>query len=117
MHLGKAIILVRRELGISQSELAEKCSVSQPCISRIEHGHAVPSYRTLKKICEVFDVPESILYILGMEESDVPKSKKHIYDSVVAPIKKIALVIVSSQMNIEISQSNIEILTGKIQKN
>lgn len=71
MNLGNAIRSVRKELDISQRKLAESCGISQTSLSQIETGSKRPSQRTLKKICEVLNVPESILYILGFLSTDM----------------------------------------------
>lgn len=93
MNIGSAIVLVRRRLGMKQHELAERCGISQTSISGIELNKRKPSSRTLKRICAVLEIPESILYILGMEESDVSASKKEIYATVFPSIKRLALQI------------------------
>jgi hypothetical protein len=56
-----------------------------------------PSTRTIKKVCEVLDVPESIIYILGMQDTDVPNSRKDVYEMLFPSIKNLALQIVSDE--------------------
>lgn len=97
MNIGIAIRSIRRQLGITQYELAEKCSISQTSLSQIENGIKRPSTRTIKKVCEVLEVPESVIYILGMQETDVPDSRKSVYDMLFPSIKSMALQIVSSE--------------------
>ena len=97
MNLGLAIKMVRREKAITQYELADMCGVSQTSLSQIETGTKRPSPRTIKKICEVLSVPESILYILGMQDSDVPESKQGIYNLIFPSIQNLALQIVSDE--------------------
>ena len=43
MTLGNKIKKRRKELGLSQTELAEMTNISQPGISRLENGRYVPS--------------------------------------------------------------------------
>lgn len=45
----------RKELGMTQSELAERAGVSQPLIARIENGDVDPRLSTVTGIVEVFD--------------------------------------------------------------
>ena len=97
MNIGIAIRSIRRQLGITQYELAERCSISQTSLSQIENGIKRPSTRTIKKVCEVLEVPESVIYILGMQETDVPDSRKSVYDMLFPSIKSMALQIVSSE--------------------
>lgn len=96
MNIGIAIRSIRRQLGITQYELAGKCSISQTSLSQIENGIKRPSTRTIKKVCEVLEVPESVIYILGMQETDVPVSRKSVYDMLFPSIRSMALQIVSS---------------------
>ena len=97
MNLGIAIKAIRRQVGITQNELAERCGISQTSLSQIETGIKRPSARTLKKVCEVLDIPESLVYILAMQESDVPSSKKNIYNMLFPSIKSLALQIVGEE--------------------
>lgn len=97
MNIGLAIRSIRRQLDITQYELADKCNISQTSLSQIENGVKRPSNRTIKKVCEVLDVPESIIYILGMQDTDVPNSRKDVYEMLFPSIKNLALQIVSDE--------------------
>lgn len=97
MNLGYAIKSIRRQLGITQYELAERCCISQTSLSQIENCIKKPSDRTIKKVCQVLDVPESVIYILGMQETDVPQSRKSVYDLLFPSIRNLALQIVSNE--------------------
>ena len=97
MNIGSAIKSIRKKLAITQYELAEKCELSQTSLSQIETGVKRPSQRTIAKICSVLDIPESIIYIVAMQEADVPPSKKGIYELVYPSIKSLALQMVSSE--------------------
>lgn len=97
MDLGIAIRSIRKQLGISQSELAEKCEISQTALSQIENSVKRPSAKTIKKICVALDVPESIIYLLGMQQSDVSPAKKKVYDMLFPSIRSMALQIVGKE--------------------
>ncbi len=97
MNIGSAIKSIRKKLSITQYELAEKCDLSQTSLSQIETGIKRPSQRTITKVCTVLDIPESIIYIVAMQESDVPPSKKGVYELVYPSIKSLALQMVSSE--------------------
>lgn len=94
MNLGIAIKSVRRQVGITQYELAERCEISQTSLSQIENQIKRPSNRTIKKVCEVLEVPEAVVYILAMQDTDVPVSKKNVYEMLFPSIKNLALQIV-----------------------
>jgi len=97
MNIGSSIKSIRRKLNITQYELAEKCSLSQTSLSQIETGVKRPSQKTITKICTVLDIPESILYIVAMQEADVSPSKKGVYELVYPSIRSLALQMVSSE--------------------
>ena len=97
MNIGSAIKSIRRKLAITQYDLADKCELSQTSLSQIETGVKRPSQRTINKICLVLDIPESILYIVAMQEADVPPSKKGVYELVYPSIRSLALQMVSSE--------------------
>ncbi len=46
----KTIMEARIEVGLTQKQLSEKTGISQADISRIEHGTANPSLKTLQRI-------------------------------------------------------------------
>ena len=96
MNIGSAIKNIRRQVGMTQAELSEKCNISQTSISQIENGVKNPSTRSIKKICGILEVPESVIYILALQESDVPPSRKNIYKMLFPSIRSMALQIVSS---------------------
>ena len=97
MNIGLAIKAIRKKLSITQYELAEKCELSQTSLSQIETGVKRPSQRTISKVCNVLDIPESIIYIVAMQDADVPPSKKGVYELVYPSIKSLALQMVSSE--------------------
>ena len=97
MNIGLAIRSIRKKLGISQFELAEKCDISQTSLSQIESGIKRPSPRTLKKVCESLSVPESVIYIVAMQHDDIPSSKKNIYQVVYPFIRNLTMQMVSSE--------------------
>ena len=97
MNIGLAIKSIRKKLSITQYELAEKCELSQTSLSQIETGVKRPSQRTITKVCHVLDIPESILYIVAMQDTDVPPSKRGVYDLVYPSIKSLALQMVSPE--------------------
>ena len=63
MELGQQLKAHRKELGISQDELAEKFFVTRQAVSRWENGETVPNVDTLKLLSKFFDV--SINTLLG----------------------------------------------------
>jgi predicted transcriptional regulator len=55
----------RTELGLTQSDLADRGDVSQPLIARIEGGDVDPRLSTLRRIVEALDEAESAVMHAG----------------------------------------------------
>ena len=47
-----AILRAESELGITQSELAERCGMKQSALSRLETGKTSPTLKTLQQLAE-----------------------------------------------------------------
>ena len=57
---------LRKENGISQIELAEKCEVKQSCVSKWERGATLPDLIMIVKLAKIFSV--STDFILGVKD-------------------------------------------------
>lgn len=62
-QLGERITQIRKEKGISQVELGEKCDMEKPSMNRIEKGGTNPTILTLKKICKELEIELHDLFI------------------------------------------------------
>lgn len=60
--LGAHIAKIRKERGLTQSELAELIDVAFETVSRLERGISIPSLRTLEKIGNALDIPLKSLF-------------------------------------------------------
>ncbi|MCJ7737200.1 MAG: helix-turn-helix domain-containing protein, partial [Anaerolineae bacterium] len=56
LDLAEDIIRLRVQRGWSQKELAKKLGTWQANVSRLEHGQANPTLKTLRRLSEVFEV-------------------------------------------------------------
>ncbi|MDT0319380.1 helix-turn-helix domain-containing protein [Streptomyces millisiae] len=54
-ELGQLVFDRRTALGLSQTELAERCVMKQPQISRIEGGGTVPTIPLLRRLARALD--------------------------------------------------------------
>ena len=63
MNTGKIIVDLREQKGWSQTDLAERSSVSRVMIGKYERGEAVPSIEAAKKIADALEV--SLDYLVG----------------------------------------------------
>lgn len=58
--LGQMVYDRRIVLGLSQTELAERCGMKQPQISRIEGGGTVPTIPLLRRLARALDADLTI---------------------------------------------------------
>lgn len=56
IKLGKRISDIRKEKGLTQVQLGDKCDIEKPNMNRIEKGGTNPTILTLKKICKELDI-------------------------------------------------------------
>ena len=63
LSFGKRIAILRKELGLSQTELAKKLNSSVSVVSRYELDKMTPSIDTAKKLAELLNT--SVGYLLG----------------------------------------------------
>ncbi|GAA4469678.1 hypothetical protein GCM10023093_29550 [Nemorincola caseinilytica] len=94
MNIGFAIKTIRTRLAISQLELAERSGITQTALSQIETGKKRPAQKTLDSICAALDIPQSIIYLVAIEDTDVSPEKKAVYDMLYPSIKTLALQMV-----------------------
>ena len=61
MLIGSLIKKIREEKNIKKSEIAEKAKINVGHITHLEKGERNPSSRSLKKICEILNIPYQIV--------------------------------------------------------
>lgn len=66
---GSRITAERERLGLTQAELANRVSVSQKSISKYERSERRPSYETLMKMADLFNV--DVDYLLGRSDERI----------------------------------------------
>ena len=64
--LSARILQLRKEAGLTQTELGEKFGVVKSAISHYERGKSIPSDRIKKEMCRFFGV--SMDYLLGLSD-------------------------------------------------
>ena len=55
--IGNMITRIRKEKGMTKTELANTTGINIGHITHIEKGERIPSHKTLRKICEALDAP------------------------------------------------------------
>jgi transcriptional regulator with XRE-family HTH domain len=87
MDLGSVIKKNRKLRGLTQSELAENCGITQTYLSQIEGNHKEPNLSTLKLISDNLELPLPILFFLSMTEDDVQHDKRQAFQ-IISPSMK-----------------------------
>lgn len=62
MRLSAALVLYRREKGLTQKEVAARLDVSREYYCRLENGSAIPSVRLLERICSLTSVSVQAIF-------------------------------------------------------
>ena len=69
--IGDMIAKIRKEKGITKTELARKTGINIGHLTHIEKGERNPSQNTLKKICQALDSPfQPLMYTYGKTISE-----------------------------------------------
>lgn len=68
--LGKAVKKLRKKMGYTQEKLAELVDIDDKHLSKIENGIHLPTYITLKKLCEVLQ--------FNLQDIDTLSSSDHL---------------------------------------
>lgn len=73
--LSSRIAFLRREAGMSQSQLASKLSISASAVGMYEQGRRIPDLDTLIALANLFDV--SLDYLITGEEHQHRNARVH----------------------------------------
>ena len=90
MTVGKKIQKYRKELGLSQEELAQKLLVSRQTISLWEKDQTVPTIDNLMRLKEIFRV--TVDEILGFETAEIKPNEAYQFNFTKAEINEIHLL-------------------------
>ena len=104
--MGKMIAAKRRELGMTQLELAEKMGVTDKAVSKWERDLSCPDVNSLPKLADIFDisVDELMRIKTGSEQSEGTKPVREIVDTVLKAVclaMGIAVVVLSVMKQID----------------
>jgi transcriptional regulator with XRE-family HTH domain len=70
MIIGERLRALRDEKKLSQGDIEKKTGLLRCYVSRVEHGHTVPSVETLEKMARALEIP---MYKLFYESEEPPK--------------------------------------------
>lgn len=80
MSFGKNLSYYRKQLNITQEELADRLFVTRQTVSRWETDSVFPDVETIIKLCDMFDCSMDML-VRGDAENDVSEQKGDSEDS------------------------------------
>jgi transcriptional regulator with XRE-family HTH domain len=89
MDLGIVIKNMRKKRGLTQSEFATNCGITQTYLSQIEGNLKEPNLSTLKVIGEQLNMPLPILFFLSMNGDDVQPNKRDAFEIVSPSVKSL----------------------------
>jgi XRE family transcriptional regulator, regulator of sulfur utilization len=91
MEIGTAIKALRKEKGMGQKELADKCDISVNALSQIETNASFPQKETIRKICAAFGIPTAYLLLFSMNDVDVSDDRKGTFNYLSDAIKAVLI--------------------------
>lgn len=62
MNIGKAMMTIREEIGLSRQEMAKQLEMTPGALWKIENGRTVPKEITIRKFCAFIHVPVAYFY-------------------------------------------------------
>lgn len=74
LSIGERIRLIRLQKGLSQRDIEKASGLLRSYLSRVEHGHTVPSLETLERLAAALDLPLYRLFYTPDEESSTALS-------------------------------------------
>jgi transcriptional regulator with XRE-family HTH domain len=72
MLIGQRIRQLREQKSLSQGDIEKASGLLRCYISRVEHGHTVPSLETLERFAAALDVPLFRLFYTGEDAPATP---------------------------------------------
>ena len=72
MLIGQRLRQLREQKGLSQGDIEKASGLLRCYISRVEHGHTVPSLETLERFAAALDVPLYRLFYTGEDAPPTP---------------------------------------------
>src|SRR3989442_9519894 len=78
MVIGDRIRALREAKSLSQGDIEKRSGLLRSYLSRVEHGHTVPSVETLEKLAHAIGVPLYQLFYEGDEPPELPDLPKRL---------------------------------------
>jgi transcriptional regulator with XRE-family HTH domain len=74
LSIGERIRYLRMQKGLSQRDIEKTSGLLRSYLSRVEHGHTVPSLETLERLAAALELPLYRLFYTPDEESSTAPS-------------------------------------------
>lgn len=110
MNLGNNIAELRRQTGLTQEQLAEKCEVSRQAVTKWEAGISEPSIEKLIKLAQLFQVSMDELITGKNIEMQVSSHRDINYINIAACIADLELHFKSEELTKQSILSNLMLL-------
>ena len=83
----------RKESGLSQQQLAEKCDIATNYLSEIERGQKFPSVEMIERISNILGIPAYLLFLEGRTLSHteliIKKRNKDFSEKLISTVSEI----------------------------
>jgi len=89
MDLGIVIKRKRKAIGLTQTEFATNCGITQTYLSQVEGNLKEPNLSTLKVISKELDLPLPILFFLSLTDEDVSPNKREAFEIISPSVKSL----------------------------
>ena len=86
IKIGKFISDKRKEVGLTQSELAEKLNITDRAISKWENGNCMPDVGTIPELCDIVKI--SIMDLFSGEKVDMKNNDKKLEENLIEMAKQ-----------------------------
>lgn len=80
MNLGSTIKHIRTRRGITQTEFATRCGITQTYLSKIERNSREPNLSILQAISNQLGLPLPILFFLTLDKEDIDEGKRDTFE-------------------------------------
>ena len=112
--IGKMISLLRKEKGMTQSELAEKMNVTDKAVSKWERDLSCPDINTISKLADVLEVSVDELLQAKKKEYSNTKLKDliNLIFKAIAVAMGVAVIVLNILNKIDIKSSVIMLSIG-----
>ncbi len=75
MNMGKALLRIRKEQGVTQGAVGAKAGLAVSYVSRIENDHVQPTMTTLGRLASALDTPLSVIFQMAERGVGTPRHR------------------------------------------